>query len=98
PPPRASLPTRRSSDLENLRSAALHFVLKTAVVRRSYIQLNADLRHLATHPVEHRIGPAASHGVVIQDQGRARFCIAAIRVAGLGDRKSTRLNSSHVKI
>src|SRR5690606_14652221 len=57
------------------------FVLKPVPVSGSYLQLYVQLRHLATHPIQHRAGAHASCRVKIQNQRITGLCIATARVA-----------------
>src|SRR5690606_41749482 len=79
-----SFPTRRSSDLR--REAALREEIQPLAVAR-----------------EHRgtafVAVAAQHGLAtVGARDQQQLCTRAVAVRPRQDRKSTRLNSSHVKI
>src|SRR5690606_40680517 len=81
-----SFPTRRSSDLDLARQVAL---------RHRGGDLG-DVAHLAGQVGRHRVHRV---GEVLPGPGHARHHgLAAELALGAQDRKSTRLNSSHVKI
>src|SRR5690606_41736694 len=97
PPHRAPhpCPTRRSSDLSSIRSllricnatAVSASITKTATIRILF-RISVLLDSTAAHPTQQ---PPQHHR---QGQQRRNQC----NVDHLQDRKSTRLNSSHVKI
>src|SRR5690606_41632349 len=92
-----SFPTRRSSDL--IVQAAGHQQYLTALARQwsdcltGHVQGGAQILAVGRHDVRAEGAEQVGQGgVVVAQRGDA------MGTAGIEDRKSTRLNSSHVKI
>src|SRR5690606_40487384 len=90
PPPPPSFPTRRSSDLDAEGHALAHHRL----THRIQGAVATDGDHYAALFTGQGHGLPCGAGKV----GAARHHQQLAAAPGLGDRKSTRLNSSHVKI
>src|SRR5690606_41516573 len=78
-----SFPTRRSSDLEKLQEAALDLVKRAISGELDYkAKRQPKLEKLKLNAIEQMMAFETSKGII----------------CSMADRKSTRLNSSHVKI
>src|SRR5207253_11166516 len=86
-----SFPTRRSSDLRLTRCSVMH----KAVYTRDFSDLDISGASIIGHR-EH--GPAATGSGPYSGPRRRVFTLGVGGPVGSGDRKSTRLNSSHVAI
>src|SRR5690606_41320388 len=92
------VPTRRSSDLYPLDLAAL--AERTGVARQDMLDMNPTFKRGIVPDVDQPVTiylPKEAAGIMVSNEETIRYdYIKALR--NTPDRKSTRLNSSHVKI
>src|SRR5690606_40822481 len=83
-------PTRRSSDLEGVVEPVAEVAFKHAFDSRPHVEFGKDQRR------------ARGLGVAVEETGTGLEAVRGLKThvgaADVVDRKSTRLNSSHVKI
>src|SRR5205814_9568274 len=84
-----SFPTRRSSDLGIAGMAVIGIVLRGAIVVRAVDRRERCRAHLRLR----RRG-----GKIVGLEAPARIALDCLALGRIGDRKSTRLNSSHLGI
>src|SRR5690606_3120917 len=79
-----------------------HIAIRYQNITWSYQQLNEAANRIAHLLISQGIGAGDSVGVMLENRPESLIAVMAIvklgAVAGMIDRKSTRLNSSHVKI
>src|SRR5207302_8921829 len=94
PPTLHSFPTPRSSDLAVLPAAAI----RSTSDRTRAAQTPAREAPPETATITGRIGFAAPHFLAHSAKRSSSVCLCPTCIVAGEDRKSTRLNSSHVKI